>query len=83
MQEFKLVRHSESEPMAALSRQELKKYLERVMVYMEDPVITGRLKNTQPMEQESAMGAKGKFKDGPFNESKEVILGYYPILCPG
>ena len=44
---------------------------------------TGKFKSAQPLAFESAImsGTKGKLKDGPFNESKEVIAGYYLILA--
>ena len=43
----------------------------------------GKLKGAQPLESERAIihGNKGVFKDGPFNESKEVIVGYFHILA--
>ncbi len=39
--------------------------------------------SAQPLEIEGAIihGNKGVFKDGPFNESKEVIVGYFHILA--
>lgn len=42
---------------------------------------TGKLKSAQPLEQEgvSVSGTRGKLKDGPFNETKEVIAGYFLI----
>jgi len=42
---------------------------------------SGKLRSAQPLEHEGAIisGAKGKLKDGPFNESKEVIAGYFLI----
>ena len=42
---------------------------------------SGKLKSAQPLEMEGVMvsGTSGKLKDGPFNESKEVIAGYFLI----
>ena len=41
------------------------------------------MKAAQPLEMEGAIitGSKGKFKDGPFNEAKEVVAGYYLIVA--
>ena len=43
----------------------------------------GKLKAAQPMVREGKMisGSKDSWKDGPFNENKEVIVGYYHILA--
>jgi hypothetical protein len=41
------------------------------------------LKSAQPLVTEGKIisGSKGEWKDRPFNESKEVIVGYYRILA--
>lgn len=51
------------------------------MVYMGDLMKSGKLKSAQPLEQAGIIisGAKGKLKDGPFNETKEVIAGYFLV----
>ena len=43
----------------------------------------GKLKGAQPLEIGGAVihSNNGTFKDGPFNESKEVITGYFHILA--
>ena len=44
---------------------------------------SGKLKGAQPLEMDGAVihGNKSVFKDGPFNESKEVIVGYFHIMA--
>jgi hypothetical protein len=83
MKEFMLLIRSESDHMSDLSPQQQQAHLEKVSIYIEDLMKTGRLKSAQPLERQTAIisGAKGKLKDGPFNESKEVIVGYYLILA--
>ena len=41
----------------------------------------GKLKGAQPLELNGAIvqGFNGVLKDGPFNESKELINGYFHI----
>ena len=43
----------------------------------------GNLKSAQPLVKDGKIisGSKDAWKDGPFNESKEVIVGYYHILA--
>jgi hypothetical protein len=83
MKEFMLLLRSESDHLSALSPHQLQMHLEKVTKYIDDLMKTGRLKSAQPLGEQSIVisGAKGKLKDGPFNESKEVIIGYYLILA--
>ena len=43
----------------------------------------GVLKSAQPLDMQGKMvsGATGSLKDGPFNETKEVIAGYFHIVA--
>jgi hypothetical protein len=81
MKEFMLIIKTEGDHLLALSPEEQQKHIQQVMVYMEDLMKTGKLKSAQPLEQEGVLvsGTKGKLKDGPFNETKEVIAGYFLI----
>jgi hypothetical protein len=83
MKEFMLLVRTEGDHLLRLSPDEKQKHLEKVMVYIEDLMKSGRLKSAQPLDLESAIisGTKGKLKDGPFNESKEIIAGYFLILA--
>ena len=82
MKEFMLLIKTEGNAWA-LPQEELQDHLQKVTVYIEDLMKTGKLKSAQPLAFEGATisGAKGKLKDGPFNESKEVIAGYYLIVA--
>ena len=82
MKEFMLLIKTEGNAWA-LPQEELQDHLQKVTVYIEDLMKTGKLKSAQPLAFEGATisGAKGKLKDGPFNESKEVIAVYFLILA--
>ena len=46
-------------------------------------IAEGKMKAAQPLEMEGSIISfeNGTFTDGPFNETKEVISGYYHILA--
>lgn len=83
MKEFMLLVRTEGDHLLTLSAEEQQEHLQKVKVYIEDLMRTGRLKSAQPLDLESAIisGTKGKLKDGPFNEAKEVIAGYFLVLA--
>lgn len=63
--------------------EEREDHLKKVRIYIADLIKDGKLKSAQPLDFEGTMisGTMGKLKDGPFNESKEVIAGYYLIVA--
>ncbi len=79
MKEFMLLIRTEGDHLATLSPEQQQLHLERVMAYMGGLMQSGKLKSAQPLEMEGTLisGTKGKLKDGPFNETKEVIAGYF------
>jgi hypothetical protein len=81
MKEFILLIRAEGNHHQDLSPEEKQKHIQKVVVYMEDLMKSGKLKSAQPLEHEGVIisGNNGKLKDGPFNESKEVIAGYFLI----
>jgi hypothetical protein len=81
MKEFMFLIRTEGDHLLQLSPEEQQMHIQKVMVYMENLMKSGKLKSAQPLEQEGVLisGAKGKLKDGPFNETKEVIAGYFLI----
>jgi hypothetical protein len=83
MKEFMLLIRTEGDHLSKLPAEEQQQHLQKVRAYIEDLMKAGKLKSAQPLEQESAIisGTKGKLKDGPFNESKEVIAGYFLIVA--
>ena len=81
MKEFMLLIRSEGDELWTIEERE--EHVQRVRIYIADLMKNGKLKSAQPLDFEGAMisGTKGKLKDGPFNESKEVIAGYFLILA--
>lgn len=83
MKEFMLLIRNEGDHKAGLSPEELQQFLQACQVYIEGLIQNGNLKSAQPLVKEGKLisGSTGAFKDGPFNESKEIIVGYYHILA--
>jgi len=83
MKEFMLLIRNEKDHQSAWSPETHQKFLNACQIYIENLKKEGKLKSAQPMVREGKMisGAKGAWKDGPFNETKEVIVGYYHVLA--
>ena len=78
-----LLIRNESDSKDAFSPEQNQAFLKACEVYIENLKKSGNLKKAQPLVREGKMisGSNGAWKDGPFNESKEVIVGYYHILA--
>lgn len=78
-----LLIHNTMDHTAELSAEEMQRFLKDCMVYINRLVSEGKLKGAQPLVKEGKIisGSKGNWKDGPFNESKEVIVGYYHVVA--
>src|SRR5687768_7252900 len=83
MKEFMLLIRTQGDHLSTLSPEEQQKHIQKVVVYIDDIMKSGKMKGAQPLEMEGTVisGTKGKLKDGPFNETKEVIAGYFHILA--
>jgi len=83
MKEFMLLIRNRMDHLSQLSAEEKQKFLNAVVAYINDLMKRGKLKSAQPLEKEGHVisGSKHSWKDGPFNETKEVIVGYYYILA--
>jgi hypothetical protein len=83
MKEFMLFISGEGNPMAAASKEQMQQHVQKVGAYIQNLIKEGKLKSAQPLESDGVKisGSKGNFTDGPYNESKEVISGYYHILA--
>ena len=81
MQEFLLLIRTEGNPWDILSPEQQQKHIEKAANYIGNLVKEGKLKGAQPLEPDGKIisNEKGVWKDGPFNESKEVIAGYFLI----
>jgi len=83
MREFMLFIRSEENPKANLSPEQLQKHIDKIGGYIKKLVDDGRMKSAQPLEMEGKILSyqDGKIIDGPFNETKEVISGYYHLVA--
>jgi hypothetical protein len=83
MKEFMLLIRNEIDHQASWSPEKHQQFLKKCEDYIGNLEKEGRLKSAQPLVREGKIisGPKGAWKEGPFNESKEVIVGYYHILA--
>jgi hypothetical protein len=83
MNEFLLLIHTEGDYCATMAPEQYQNHIHKVSQYIERLTKNGKLLGAQPLQLAGSMvyGNKGVFKDGPYIESKEVIIGYYHILA--
>ncbi|MFY0651391.1 MAG: hypothetical protein JXQ96_05130 [Cyclobacteriaceae bacterium] len=83
MKEFMLFIRSEESPKANLSAEQLQQHVEKIGAYIKKWSLEGKMKSAQPLEMEGTILSyqDGKIVDGPYNETKEVISGYYHLLA--
>jgi len=65
------------------SPEKTEQFLKDCSAYIDNLRKRGKLKSAQPLVREGKIisGSKDAWKDGPFNETKEVIVGYYHIVA--
>ena len=83
MTEFMIFIKTKGDHLIGLSPEQQQNHVKKIGAYIGNLMEEGKLKGAQPLELSGAVihGSKGVFKDGPFNESKEVIVGYFHILA--
>ena len=83
MKEFMLLIRNENDSKSAFSPEKHQEFVSKCMVYIGKLIEQKKLLSAQPLIREGKMisNPNGVWKDGPFNESKEVIMGYYHILA--
>ena len=83
MKEFMLFIRNEGNPVADLSPEQLQEHVQKVGGFIKKMVEEGKMKAAQPLEMEGKILSfeNGSFIDGPFNETKEVVSGYYHIVA--
>ena len=82
MKDYLLIIKTEGCVWTDLSPEELQKHMEHGGAYIQDLMKSGKLKNANPIEKEGSRivsAENGSLKDGPFNESKEIVAGYFHI----
>jgi hypothetical protein len=83
MKDFLLLIRTEGSVWTDLSAEDLQKHIQNGTAYISNLIKEGKLKSGQPLDKGSRIVTEsgGVIKDGPFNESKEVIAGYFNIIA--
>src|SRR5687768_12087342 len=83
MKDFLLLIRTEGNVWTSLSPKQLQDHVEHGAAYIGKLMKEGKLKSAAPLDKGSRIvtSANGMIKDGPFNESKEVIAGYFHIVA--
>jgi hypothetical protein len=83
MKEFLLIIRTEGDIWTSLSPEKLQDHLQHGTAYISRLMKEGHIKSGQPVDKGSRIVTEdnGIIKDGPFNESKEVIAGYFHIVA--
>ena len=83
MKEFMLLIRNQANHQDHWSTEKHREFLVNCASYIDSLSREGRLLSAQPMVREGTVvsGTKGFWKDVPFNESNEIIVGYYHILA--
>ncbi|MGC1402580.1 MAG: YciI family protein [Thermodesulfobacteriota bacterium] len=83
MKEFMLLIRNGIDHQATWSPEQHQQFLKKCEDYIGLLKKEGKLISAQPLVREGRLisGSKGAWKDRPFNETKEVIVGYYHVLA--
>jgi hypothetical protein len=81
MKEFLLIIRTEGDIWTLLPPEKLQRHIEHGTAYIGKLMKEGKIKSAQPLDKGSRILTEngGIIKDGPFNETKEVIAGYFLI----
>jgi hypothetical protein len=81
MQEFMIFIKTKGDHLEHLSPEQQQQHVKKIGNYIGGLMESGKLIGAQPLEMDGAFiqRSEGVFKDGPFNESKEMIVGYFHI----
>jgi hypothetical protein len=81
MKEYMLLIRNEIDDQASWSAKQSRDFLKKCETYIAALTQEGRLISAQPLVREGTMlsGPKGAWETAPFNESREVIVGYYHV----
>jgi len=83
MKEFLLLIRQDADALDNLPPEDLRHHARKFAAYIGSLMKEGKLKSAQPLESGGrvVIGRNGVTRDGPFNESKEVVAGYFLILA--
>ena len=85
MKDFLLIIRTEGSVWTDLSPEELQNHMEHGKAYIGKLMQEGKLKNANPIDTGGRLvtGSSGVMKDAPFNETKEVVAGFFHIAASG
>ena len=84
MKDYLLIIKTEGCVWTDLSPEQLQKHMENGGDYIGSLMKKGILKGANPIEKSGSRivtESNGTLKDGPFNESKEVVAGFFHIIA--
>jgi hypothetical protein len=83
MKEFLLIIRNEMDHQASWTAEKTQQFLKACERYIEKLNRDKKLKSAQPLIREGKMisGSKGSWKEAPFKEAREVIVGYYHVYA--
>ena len=83
MKEFLLFIRTQGDHEAELSPEQAQQHVQKMMNWMGNMMKEGKVKGGNALEFKGKIisGSKGTLKDGPFNETKEIIGGYIHFLA--
>jgi hypothetical protein len=83
MKEFMLLIRNEIDHQESWSPESHRQFLKACEAYIGELKEEGRLISAQPLVRQGTMLScvKGQWKEGSFNEAKEIIVGYYHVLA--
>ncbi len=83
MKDFLMIVRTEGSVWQDLSPEQLQAHLQHGNTYISKLLQEGKLKNANPIDQGSRLVAEqnGTITDGPFNETKEVVAGFFHITA--
>jgi hypothetical protein len=83
MKEYLFIVRTEGNVWTLLSPEKLRQHIEHGTAYINNLVKMGKIKSGQPLDAGSRVVTKtdGQLKDAPFNETKEVIAGYFLVVA--
>jgi len=82
MKDYLMIIKTEGSVWTDLSPEQLQKHMENGSAYIGGLMEKGILKGANPIEKSGSRlvsESNGSLKDGPFNESKEVVAGFFHI----
>ena len=83
MKDFLLIIKTEGSVWSDLSPEGLQEHMKNGNAYIGNLMKEGKLKSASPVDKGSkiVIEENGMLKDGPFNEGKELVAGYFHIAA--